>query len=416
MAKHIGTFIVVLVLAAAAAGVAWTVYQRSLEEAGESGREGGALPVAVEVAPVESGSMRDARTLSGTLQASSRFVVSSKVGGRIREMLVDLGDPVGRDEVIAKVDDAEFVQAVAQADAELKVREATRDQAASALDLAKREHERVLQLREKGIAPESRVDETAAALASAQAALAVAESQVAQANATLELAKIRMGYATVRANWSGSAASGLVSERHQNAGNTIQAGDPIVNVVVLDPLTVVVSVTERDYPQLSVGQAATLRTDALPGETFEATVVRIAPVFRESSRQARVELRVENEDQRLKPGMFVRATIVLRELEAEAIVPVAALARRQGDSVIYLVNEPEATTVREVRIRPGVVEAGRMQVAPLDEGVSITGRVVVLGQHLLEDGATINIVEAGISEIEELSAEDQQANATGPGP
>lgn len=417
MAKHIGTFIVVIVLAAAAAGVAWTVYQRTQQEAADGGdREGGALPVAVEVAPVESGPMRDARTLSGTLQASSRFVVSSKVGGRIREMLVDLGDPVGRDQVIAQVDDAEFVQAVAQTEAELRVREATRDQAASALDLAKREHERVLQLREKGIAPESRVDETAAALASAQAALAVAESQVAQANATLELAKIRLSYATITANWSGSATSGLVSERHQDAGNTIQAGDPIVNVVVLDPLTVVVSVTERDYPQLSVGQSATLRTDALPGETFDATVVRIAPVFRESSRQARVELRVDNEDQRLKPGMFVRVTIVLRELVAESIVPVSALARRQGESVIYLVNEPAGTTVREVRVRPGVIEAGRVQVTPVEEGVPIDGRVVVLGQHLLEDGATINIVEAGISEIEELSAEEQQANVTGPGP
>ncbi len=129
-----------------------------------------------------------------------------------------------------------------------------------------------------------------------------------------------------------------------------------------------------------------------------------------------MELRVENEDQRLKPGMFVRVTIVLRELVAESIVPVSALARRQGESVIYLVNEPAGTTVREVRVRPGVIEAGRVQVTPVEEGVPIDGRVVVLGQHLLEDGATINIVEAGISEIEELSAEEQQANVTGPGP
>lgn len=414
--RHLSTIIVILLLAAAAAGVVWTVYQRQQQEAGGPERPGGALPVAVEVASIESGLMRDARTLTGTLQASSRFVVASKIGGRIQQLHVDLGDEITRDQVVAEIDDAELVQSVAQAAAELKVREASRDQASSVLELAARDHERVLALRERGIAPESRADETAAALASAEAALAVAQSQVAQAQATLELANIRLREATIVASWSGSAPAGVVSERHQDAGNTIQSGDPIVSVVVLDPLTVVVAVTERDYPLLSVGQAATLQTDALPGDSFTASVARIAPVFRESSRQARVELRVGNDNQRLKPGMFVRVMIVLREIQAEAIVPTAALAKRQGQDVIFLVNDDEST-VRAVHVRVGVVEQGRVQVSPVNPTADLRGPVVVLGHHLLEDGSTIKIVEAGISEIEELSSEGSPPDdAAGAGP
>ncbi|NIR30343.1 MAG: HlyD family efflux transporter periplasmic adaptor subunit, partial [Gammaproteobacteria bacterium] len=70
--------------------------------------------------------------------------------------------------------------------------------------------------------------------------------------------------------------------------------------VELDPITAVFYVTERDYARLKPGQEAALSTDAYPGESFSGRIVRIAPVFRESTRQARVELRVANPDLRLK--------------------------------------------------------------------------------------------------------------------
>ena len=80
-------------------------------------------------------------------------------------------------------------------------------------------------------------------------------------------------------------------------------------------------VTERDYARLQTGQVASLTTDAFASETFSGTIQRIAPVFRESTRQARVELRVDNLELRLKPGMFVRATVILDRVEDAVIVP-----------------------------------------------------------------------------------------------
>ena len=117
-----------------------------------------------------------------------------------------------------------------------------------------------------------------------------------------------------------------------------------------------------------------------------AKVARIAPVFRETSRQARLELEVANPGGRLKPGMFVRVSIVIRQIESPSIVPLAALARRDGRDVVFVVDDA-GTRVREVPVRVGIVEGGRAVV----EGDGVRGRVVVLGQQLIDDGAAVTI-------------------------
>lgn len=387
MRQHLGIFFILLLLLAGASFVgyrAWTVQTTGTDAAGVP--EGNTGPVAVELAEIETGLIRDVRVLSGSLEARAWFTVAAKVGGLIEGVFVDIGDRVERDKIVAEIDDAEFVQAVAQAEAELGVRKAERSRAESDRDLAQRDYDRALALQERGIASESQLDETSAALASAEAALELAQARVTQAEASLELSNIRLRYADVKANWSGGPDTATVAERYQDAGNTVQSGDPIVAVAVLDPLTAVVSVTEGDYAQLSVGQPATLVTDARPGEMFDAEVARIAPVFREASRQARIELRVENPDRVLRPGMFIRVRVVLQEADAHTIVPGAAIVQRGGQDVVFTVN-PDGNAVTEHVVETGIVQGERVQVT----SPQLSGRIVVLGQQLLEDGAPITI-------------------------
>jgi RND family efflux transporter MFP subunit len=379
------------VLAGVGAGVAWQVYVRDkLSKGGPTGPEKPSA-VAVEVAPVESGIVRDARVLSGTLEASTRFVVAAKVGGLIEQVVVDLGDRIRRDQVVAEIDDAEFVQAVVQAEAELAVRKAASAQADSAFELARREYDRTVELEQRAMASQAELDEKTAAYESAKSATLLTEAQVQQAAASLELARIRLRYTQVRASWSSGPDEGIVGERFQDAGNTVQPGDAIVSVVALDPLTAVVSITERDYARLSVGQHAALQADALPERAFRAEVVRISPVFRESSRQARIELRVDNHEQLLKPGMFARVSLVLREEQADAIVPLAALTRRAGSDVVFVLAA-DGRRVHQRPVRVGVIEGDRAQVI----GEGIEGRVVVLGQQLLEEGGAVIVSERHI--------------------
>ena len=119
---------------------------------------------------------------------------------------------------------------------------------------------------------------------------------------------------------------------------TVAANAALLRIVELDPITAVVYVTERDYGHLRQGQEALLSTDAWPDERFRGRIERIAPVFRESVRQARVELRVDNPRQRLKPGMFVRAEVVFERVAQTLVVPEAALTRREQREGVFVVR------------------------------------------------------------------------------
>lgn len=385
--RHIGTILALLVIAGLAAVVGWQVILRGDGEGGQRGR-GEAAVVAVEVAPVQRGIIRDVRVLSGTLEASTRFIVAPKIAGLLTEVLVDLGHRIERGQIVARIDDAEFVQGLEQAQAELAVRKAARQQSESALELARREYERALGLQERAMMAEAEFDVIRAAFDTGKAAVSLADAQVQQAEAALELARIRLGHTSIRASWTGGPDVAVVGERLSDAGNTIAIGDPVLSIVSLDPLMAVVYITERDYARLNVGQRATLRTDALPDRTFDAEVVRIAPVFRETSRQARIELRVPNPEKALKPGMFTRVTLVLGETDAETIVPLAAITARDGQDVVFVLAD-DGKRVRRVPVQVGITEGERAQVT----GDGVAGRVVTLGQQLLLDGGAVTIGE-----------------------
>lgn len=386
MRSHIGATLLVFLLVVFGGLVAWRALTHSARGAGLGSESPSTSPVAVEIAPIESGLMQDVRVLSGTLEASTRFDVAAKVGGLIKKINVDLGDEVERDHIVAELDDEEFVQAAAQARAELAVREAELAQAQAELDRVTFDYNRLRQLFERGVASDVEFSEVTTQLASRKAAVALAEARVRQASAAYEVQNIQLRYTTVRATWQGGPDRGTVGIRYQDAGNTIQAGARILSIVGLDPLKAVVTVTEKDYPRLHVGQPGTLITDAMPGETFDAEISRIAPVFQESSRQARIELRVANPQNVLRPGMFIRVRVVLREAHAETIVPAAAIVQRANRSVVFTINE-NADSVIEHAVELGISRGDRVQiVSPV-----ITGNVVVLGQHLLGNGAPVTI-------------------------
>ena len=124
------------------------------------------------------------------------------------------------------------------------------------------------------------------------------------------------------------------------------------------------------------------------GITFAGRVTRIAPVFRVESRQARIELSVDNPDGRLKPGMFVRAQTVLDRVESAKAIPQDALAQRDGQTVVFVVADG-GTHVSQRVVQPGIKSDGWVQVT----GEGLEGRVVTLGQQKLKDGSEVTVVE-----------------------
>ena len=194
-----------------------------------------------------------------------------------------------------------------------------------------------------------------------------------------------MSYTTLTADWQAgdNNACRYVARRYVDEGDTISANEPVVALVDLSLLKAVINVAERDYAFLQTGQAAQIRVDSIADQTFPGTVVRMAPVFEATSRQARVEIAVPNPDSILKSGMFARVHIELNHAEQALAAPSTAIIQRQGTYGLFIVEED---TARFVAVNPGIEDDGWTQVAELKEGE----QVVTLGHHLLSDGVQVS--------------------------
>lgn len=363
----------------------WNIFQKLDEPGSLHDKKSERLPAPVEVATIEIASIEQIRSFTGTLQARAEFVVAPKVSGRLASLKVDLADSVERGQLVAVLDDAEYVQAVASAEADLALEQASHQEAHGLLQIAERELQRLSVIHQRGDISESQLDAARSQQLIKQAQTEVTQARIARAEADLETARIRLSYTQVRADWQEGSAQRVVAERFVDGGETLAANAPLLRIVELNPITAVLFVTERDYGLLQVGQAAAISSDAFPGESFHARVQRIAPVFSETTRQARVELEVDNPQLRLKPGMFARASISLQHVDHTTIVPQQALTTRDEQPGLFLVDGDHA---RWQAVEIGIQQGDRVQVS----GANLSGQVVVLGQQLLEDGAALRIV------------------------
>jgi RND family efflux transporter MFP subunit len=207
---------------------------------------------------------------------------------------------------------------------------------------------------------------------------------VAQRQAALQGAELQLSYTKVRAFWEAGDPNRVVGERFVDEGTLVQVNQPIVSILENNPLTAVVFVVERDYPKMKVGQQAVVATDAWPGRTFAGAIRRIAPLLKESSRQARVEIEIANPDHLLKPGMFVRAQIDFGRHDEATLVPISALVKRGGKEGVFIAD-PNALNVHFVPVMTGIVSGEVVEVTE----PPISGVVVTLGNHLLEDGSRV---------------------------
>ena len=271
----------------------------------------------------------------------------------------------------------------------------------SALDVAANELKRVTTLREKKIASESEFEEVQARHAACEAKRNVALAEVARREAALKTAQVRLSYTRIRASWRDANDVRVVGERFVDEGTMLNANAPIVSILDNSVMTAAVDVIERDYTKVKVGQAAVIATDAFPEREFSGKIVRIAPLLSETSRQARIEIELPNPERSLKPGMFVRARIEFGRCENATVVPVAALARREDRTGVFLADAKEMK-VRFVPLELGITEGDLVQaIAP-----PLTGQVVTMGHHLLEDGGSIRLPGAEPVKAEKSESDD----------
>lgn len=363
----------------------WKIYEAVFTSKGGRGPGQRGPSVAVEIAPIERGSIRDMAQFSGSLIPKSQFTIAPKISGKLNRLLVDIGDPVRRDQLVAVLEDEEYQQQVLQAEADLRVAKANLEEAKSSLEMVKRDLERAQALHQKGIQSDSQLDAVKAQCDAQEARYKVAVAQLANREAALETARVRLSYTRIKASWEKGSDIRYVGERFVDEGAMLSPNTPILSIIELQPITAVVHVTDRDYFRLQTDQKAIISSSAFPEKTFNGRLVRIAPLLKETSRQARVEIEIENPESLLKPGMFITTQIEFSRREKAIIVPYSALANRNGQQGVFLVDL-ETKKARFQPVRVGIIEGARAEIL---EPALTSGYVVTLGQHLLEDGMNL---------------------------
>lgn len=362
------------------------IKKNTVKDKKSGGRGAANVVVAIETGNTKTGEMLDEGIFSGSIEPESKFQVAPKTSGRIKKINFDIGDTINKGDVVAELDDEELVLAVEQAESALEIAKANYNESGELLEISKREYARVQTMRKQKVSSEVEVENASADYKTRQAKHLVNKSQLRQSETSLAQAKLKLDYTKVDASWTVGANTRFVAERFLNEGAMVTANTPIISVIDIATLTAVIDVVERDYFKIYKDMDALIIPTAIPGKTFNAKVSRIAPMLDEVSRQARIELTLNNENNELKPGMFISAKIIYGRHENTTIVPLEALVTRDDKDGVFVVDE-EKKVAKFVPVTVGFRNNSEVEII----SPAITGRVVTLGQHLLEDGMAIRI-------------------------
>ena len=272
-----------------------TVGCRSKESAAD------APPPAVLLGPADVvtatiGRVQSGPTLSGDLTPLREATIRARIGGAVLETLAESGERVSDGELLARLDTA------ALRDARRSAQSAVAE-VRSRLEQAEREQRRQEVLLEAGAVAERAVEQAEQAVIAARAALASARAQ-------LSSAEEQLGYAEVRAPFAG-----VVSARLASAGDVVQPGAELYQVVDPSSLELAALVATADLGQLSIGAPVEFAVNGFPDRTFRGALTRIDPTADPATRQVRVYAELPNAGGELVAGLFAEGRV------AEQVAP-----------------------------------------------------------------------------------------------
>jgi RND family efflux transporter MFP subunit len=370
-------------------GLGWYVYQDSLDRKNAGRGQRGEEPVAVRVVRVRQQNVEESVNLVGRLEPRAQVTLRAQVSGYIATLSKDVGDRVEAGKPIILLDDSKHQQALASAEAALKVARANLEVAKKEKEPARANLVQYQKLYKQGTATIQQLEEAQATLD-----VLVEKVKLQEQNVKSAEVEVKNRHVALQETKIASKISGFIAERTVEAGDLANPNDVLLRIVDLDTVRLLVSVVEHDYGKVRIGQTAKVRVDALPGTSFTGRVTRKAPVLNPETRTGQVQIEMRNGDRRLKPGMTARASIVIRRRSNAPVVPIAAvLSRGEKQMVFIVVGDPPRTEQRI--ITTGIRDDDVIEVL---SGIQATDRIVTLGNRLVESGQLVVPVKSSATD------------------
>lgn len=313
------------------------------------------------VGRVEFREVDETYVAEGVVEAVKQSTVAAQITGRIVELNFDVGDYVRQGQVIARIDESVVGAQAAGSEAQVA-------QARALLENARANYERSKRLFEQKFISQAALDK------------ALAEYRAAQAQASAALAGAGAAGATRRFATLVAPYSGVVSARHVELGEMALPGKPIMTGFDPGALRVEVSVPEYKVAAVRALARATVELPAIR-KWVKAVRVTILPAADTRTHTTRVRLDLPPDSREIYPGMFARAHFAVGRAQ-KLLVPAQAVLRRSELTAVYVVDEKERVSLRQIRVGEPAGEGEVEVLAGLMPGERVALDPVKAGIHL----------------------------------
>lgn len=339
---------------------------------------GNAVEVSVAYATaIDAGKVEPAPLLSGSgyIVTGDRYVsIGVRVPGRIERYFIEEGESVKKGDPLVQLDDRDYRAALDRAQASLELARAN-------AELADAELRRGRELRKNGVISEQEFDIL-------ENKADVARASIAQLEAEVEAARVNLEYTTLRAPTDGVVLAKLKEVGEIAVPGGFAGSGDLVRIANLTDIRAEVDVNEADLDRVKMGGLARVTPDAYPNRNYAARVVKLYPQVDRQKGTLKIEVKLENPDDKLLPDMSVRVTFLAdppapgEETGKTVLVPAGALQRDNDGTYVWVVRDGRVARV-------DVVTAGdvgdRVRIASGLAG----GEAVVVGDVALKEGQRV---------------------------
>lgn len=302
----------------------------------------------VKVKQVVARDVEQIYDFTATVEPIVKNNINPTTPGRIRNIFVEVGDKVVKGQRLAEMDAVNMVNLETQ------------------IDNMRKMYNRVLELHSVGGASQQELD-----------------------NALLQLTVAESNYNNLKENTTLlSPISGIVSARNYDSGDMYAGQMPILTVMQINPVLLKINVSETYFTKVKVGMPVEVKLDVYEDEVFSGKISLVYPTIDERSRTFAVEVRLNNQDSKVRPGMFARVYINFGVLN-HVVVPDQAIVKQSGSGARYIYLYEDG------KVNFKQVELGRRLESEYEliSGVESGSEVVVAGHVRLADGVEVEVVQ-----------------------
>lgn len=216
-----------------------------------------------------------------------------------------------------------------------------------------------------------------------------ADAEYKQAAAQVDAIRATIAKKTIRAPFGGKLGIRLV-----NLGQILEGGQPIVSLQAVDPIFVNFSLPQDQVTRLQLGLPVRVATDALAGEVVEGRITAINPQVDAATRNLRIQATLDNLGERMRPGMFATAEVVLPDPDSVLVIPVTAvLYAPYSDSVFVVESKEVGESEKVLALRQQFVQLGKKRgdFISVKKGLEAGQTIVTTGVFKLRNGMPVAV-------------------------